>query len=237
VEAVGNVANEAGLNFEQLSAIIAKTMEQTRQSGSQIGNGLKTIMVRLSKASNLSDEVDNETLSNASKALHEIGVEVYETTGEYREFDTIMTELAEKWDTLNDAQQANVSYQIAATRQTSVLKAILQNWTSSMDLATEATEANGNALENQEKYEESIAGRMQALSTEAEAFWTDFINTDTIKTGIDLLTGLVSILDSIINKFGALTPLSAIGGIALNKMLGYCKVHLSNKSKWFCEAQ
>jgi TP901 family phage tail tape measure protein len=117
VETVGNVANQAGLSFEQLSSIIATTMEQTRQAGSQIGNGVKTILTRISKASTMSDEVDNETLSNASKVLHDIGVEVYETTGEYREFDTIMTELAEKWDTLTDAQQANISYQVAATRQ------------------------------------------------------------------------------------------------------------------------
>lgn len=114
VQSVGNVADQAGLSFEQLSAIIAKTMEQTRAEGSQIANGLKTIMVRLSKASKMSDEVDNETLSNASKVLHEIGVEVYKNNGEFRDFDTIMSELAAKWDDLTDAQQANISFQAAA---------------------------------------------------------------------------------------------------------------------------
>jgi TP901 family phage tail tape measure protein len=117
VENVGNVAYQAGLSFEQLSSIIAKTMEQTRQDGSSLGNSMKTILTRLSKASTMSDEVSNEDLSNASKALNEIGIKVYETSGEFREFDTIMSELAEKWDTLTDAQQANISYQIAATRQ------------------------------------------------------------------------------------------------------------------------
>ena len=75
-------------------------------------------MVRISKANKLAgDEVDNATVGNAAKALHKIGVEVYTTSGEFREFDTIMTELAAKWDDLSDAEQANISFQIAATRQ------------------------------------------------------------------------------------------------------------------------
>lgn len=107
VSVAGQSAKVAGISFEQLSAIVAKTMETTRQEGSQIGNALKTIFTRVSKASKLAgDAIDNETLSNASKALHEIGVEVYTTSGEYREFDTIMSELAQKWDTLTDAQKA-----------------------------------------------------------------------------------------------------------------------------------
>lgn len=118
VEAAGQTAQEAGLSFEQLSSIVAKMTERTREDGGTIGNALKTIMVRVSKASTMSDEVDNETLSKASKALNDIGIKVYETSGEYRKFDVIMGELAEKWDSLTDAQRANISYQVAATRLT-----------------------------------------------------------------------------------------------------------------------
>lgn len=49
--------------------------------------------------------------------MHRIGVEVYTTSGEFREFDTIMTELSERWDSLSDAEQSNISFAIAATRQ------------------------------------------------------------------------------------------------------------------------
>lgn len=119
VQQVGNFANQAGLSFEQLAAIVGRVMQQTRQEGGQIGTALKTILTRISKASNLADpeEVDNATLDKASKTLHRIGVEVYTASGEFREFDTIMTELSEKWDTLSDAEQANISFAIAATRQ------------------------------------------------------------------------------------------------------------------------
>lgn len=114
VEVAGQSAAAAGLSFEQLSSIIATTVEKTRQEGSAVGNAMKTIMVRLSKASNLDDTIDNETLSDASAALHNVGVEVYNADGSFREFDVIMGELAERFDDLSDAEQANISFAIAA---------------------------------------------------------------------------------------------------------------------------
>ena len=76
-------------------------------------------MTRTSKASKLDDgEIDNETISQASKALKRYAdIDVFTPAGEYREFDVIMTELAEKWDQLSDAEQSNISFAIAATRQ------------------------------------------------------------------------------------------------------------------------
>lgn len=193
VKNVGNVAKEAGLSFEQLSAIIGKVMEKTRQDGASIGNALRTMMVRISKANKLAgDEVDNATVGNAAKALHKIGIEVYTVEGEFREFDTIMSELAEKWDNLSDAERENISFQIAATRQTATLRAVLDQWADSSKLATEAIEAEGNALANQEKHEESIAGKTQQLKNELSQFWIDTISSDKIKTILDELKDLIA---------------------------------------------
>lgn len=217
VQNVGNVADQAGISFEQLSAIIAKTMEQTRQEGSQIANGLKTILVRISKASTMSDEVDNETLSKASAVLHDIGVEVYNVNGEYREFNTIMSELAEKWDDLTDAQQANISFQVAATRQTAVFKAILQNWEESSQLATEAMDAEGNAIENQQKYLDSFAGKLQGVKNEIQDFWITFLNTDAVDTALDALQELLELLNKFQDTFGG----GGTIGITLTSLLGF----------------
>ena len=114
VQVAGSTADQAGLSFEQLAAIVGKTVEKTRLEGSQVGNGLKTIMTRLSKVGKLSEEVDNETLSQASESLKKVGIEVYNLDGSYREFDVIMGELANKWDTLSDAEKSNISFNIAA---------------------------------------------------------------------------------------------------------------------------
>lgn len=42
IQVAGATAKQAGLSFEQTSAIISKAVEKTRLEGSQVGNGLKT---------------------------------------------------------------------------------------------------------------------------------------------------------------------------------------------------
>lgn len=119
VQASGQVAYDAGMSYEQLAAITAKVSERTREDGSSIGNALKTIITRTTKVGKMpqyADEVDNAALSNASASLHAIGVDVYNPDGSDRGIITVMSELKDKWDDLTDAQQAKISYDVAATR-------------------------------------------------------------------------------------------------------------------------
>lgn len=213
LQVAGSTANQAGLSFEQTSAIIAKAVEKTRLEGSQVGNGLKTILTRTSKVGKLSDEVDNETLSQASESLKKIGIEVYNLDGSYREFDVIMTELAGKWDDLTDAERSNISFSLAATRQTNLLSAILSNFSDSMKLAEDATNAEGSALENQQKYMDSLSGRLQSLETEAKIAWINIINSEDLENGVDLLTRLVKVVGQLVDKFSVLPVL--MGGAGL----------------------
>lgn len=173
--------------------------------GSSIGNGLKTIFTRTSKVGELSDEVDNETLSKASESLHQIGVEVYNLDGSYRKFDTIMQELSSKWNDLTDAERANLSYNIAATRQTNLLSALLETYSDSMQLATEAQQTSGNALANQTKYAESYSAKIQGLSTAMQTFAVHFLNTDSFEVLLDIVTSLVTAIDDLVKNFGALS--------------------------------
>ena len=182
-------------------------------------------MTRLSKVGELSDEVDNETMSNASESLKKVGIEVYNLDGSYRQFDVIMGELADKWDSLTDAEKSNISFNIAATKQTNLLSAILSNFTDSMTLAEEATNANGSALENQQKYMESLSGHLQSLETEAKIAWVNILDSDTIKNGVDLLTGLVKVVGQLVDTFGLLGTAAGIGGIVAGfKNVGQAKM-------------
>ena len=235
VKAAGQMAYEAGLSFEQLAAITGKVAEKTREDGSSIGNSIKTIATRISRVGKLyPDEVSNEDLSNASKSLHDIGVEVYNTDGSFRELDVIISELQKKWDGLNDAQQSNISYNVAATRQTNKFKAILDSWTESMSLAEEATTSQGTAQETQEKYLESFSGKMQAISTQWDTFWIKLYNNDGIKFILDvihdILEGLNSLSDAI-TPLGALltTTFAGIAGVSIFKSGGRFKMQNLNK--------
>ena len=193
VQASGQVAYDAGMSYEQLAAVSAKVAERTREDGSSIGNAMKTIITRISKVGSMPEyaaDVSNEDLSQASESLHKVGVEVYNTDGSFRDLDTILSELNAKWDGLTDAQKANISYNVAATRQTSKFKNILEAWTDSMNLANEATTTSGNAEANQEKYMESFSGKIQAIKTQMDEFWLNFYNSDQVSGVLDFVQGL-----------------------------------------------
>lgn len=210
VQASGQVAYDAGMSYEQLAAITAKVSERTREDGSSIGNALKTIITRTTKVGKMpqyADEVDNAALSNASASLHAIGVDVYNPDGSDRGIITVMSELKDKWDDLTDAQQAKISYDVAATRQTSKFKSMLDAFTDSMSLAEEATTANGNAEANQEKYMESTAGKLQAIKTQMQDFWVNFYNSGTVNGVLEFVHSLTEGFTSLEKTLGSIPAL------------------------------
>lgn len=210
VQASGQVAYDAGMSYEQLAAITAKVSERTREDGSSIGNALKTIITRTTKVGKMpqyADEVDNTTLSNASASLHAIGVDVYNPDGSDRGIITVMSELKDKWDDLTDAQQAKIAFDVAATRQTSKFKSMLDAFTDSMSLAEEATTANGNAEANQEKYMESTAGKLQAIKTQMQDFWVNFYNSGTVNGVLEFVHSLTEGFTSLEKTLGPIPAL------------------------------
>lgn len=60
-----------------------------------------------------------------------------------------------------------------------------------MNLATEATDADGNALAHQQQYVESLAGHMQSLKTEMSALWIELLDSESIKTFIDSIKEMI----------------------------------------------
>ena len=210
VQASGQVAYDAGMSYEQLAAITAKVSERTREDGSSIGNALKTIITRTTKVGKMpqyADEVDNATLSNASASLHAIGVDVYNPDGSDRGIITVMSELKDKWDDLTDAQQAKIAFDVAATRQTSKFKSMLDAFTDSMSLAEEATTANGNAEANQEKYMESTAGKLQAIKTQMQDFWVNFYNSGSVNGVLEFVHSLTEGFTSLEKTLGPIPAL------------------------------
>ena len=227
VTATGSAAADAGMSYEQLAAVSAKVAERTREDGSSIGNAIKTILTRISKVGKMpgyADEVDNETLSKASESLNEIGIAVYNADGSFRNISVILSELAEKWDGLTDAQQSNISYNVAATRQSNKFRAILEAWTSATELATDATNSFGNAEANQEKYLESYNGKLQQIKTQLDAFWLALFNSDAVS---DILDFIIELTKGFNNLAEAITPLGALlvgftgilGGITAGKYI------------------
>lgn len=77
--------------------------------GSVIGNAYKTILARTSRSKTADSDVSAEERGQAAAALSSVGIDVYDENGEYQDFGKTLDELSAKWDTLTDAQRANIA--------------------------------------------------------------------------------------------------------------------------------
>ena len=82
-----------------------------------------------------------------------------------------------------------------------------------MSMAEEATNANGNALENNQKWIDSFGGHLQSLENTAKSAWIKILDSETIKGGVDLLNSLLEAVVGLVDTFGLLPTVAGIGGI------------------------
>ena len=210
IKASGSVAKDAGYDLENYTALLGTLIAKTRQSGGELGRSLRTMFVRTTKASTsalANGEVTEDDLSNAEKALRRVGIEVRSDIDTFKSFDQIMGELYEKIDFLSDVDLSNIAYEVASTRQTNVFKMMIKAYGDYQEMAEKAYNADNVTLINQEKYAESLTGKMGELAAAWEKIGNDTINSSFLKGLADAGIGV----SSLIEKAGLLKTAMGIG--------------------------
>lgn len=213
VKASGSVAKDAGYDLENYIALLGTLIAKTRQSGGELGRSLRTMFVRTTKASTsalANGEVTEDELSNAEKALRRVGIEVRSDLETFKSFDEIMGELYRKVDSLSDVDLSNIAYEVASTRQTNVFKMMIKAYGDYQEMAEQAYNADNVTLINQEKYAESLTGKMGELSALWEKIGDDAVSSKFLKGLADAGIGV----SSLIEKIGLLKSVIAGVGIA-----------------------
>lgn len=86
-----------------------------------------------------------------------------------------------------------------------------------MALAEESTNASGNAMSNQEKYLESYNGKLQQISTQMDAFWLSFYDSNVTKAVLDFL---ISLTKGFNNLADTISPIGALITAAFGTLSG-----------------
>ena len=205
----GEVARAAGMDLADYASMIGLLVEKTGLAGSQLGNSLKTIITRTTKAGKIMG-IDEGEISDAEKSLRSVGIEVRKTDGEFQDFNVTMRELSKQWDSLSDVEKSNISFNLAGTRQINVIQTLLRNWSDYEDLVNKANNSTGTTLQNQEIYAESLTGKMGELSAVWEKIGDDAVNSNFLKGLADAGIGV----SSLIEKIGLLKSVIASVSIA-----------------------
>lgn len=211
----GSTANTVGVSMDQLNAQIATIESVTREAPENIGNGLKTLYARfadIGMGETLEDGVD---LGQVTQALDKVGVTVLDAEGKMNNVGDIMEQLMDVWSTLDMTQKNAIATTLAGKYQLSRFEALM-NRSDLYDQYKESSEnAEGTLDVMNEKYVNSLQGKMNALQASFEGVINDVLNTDDFYGIIDVLTEVIDLFDDLIDSIGGGgQALLAFGSIA-----------------------
>ena len=98
---------------------------------------------------------------------------------------------------MSDIDQAALLEIIAGKTRSNTAAAILSNTTDLEEAYVQALEAEGSALEENEKYLDSIQGRIDLFNNAVQTMWNNALDSSVIKWVVDLGTSLIKIIDRI----------------------------------------
>jgi TP901 family phage tail tape measure protein len=128
LEKFAAVASTVGLSYEYATSALATITAETRQSADVVGTALKTLFARIQGLS-LGETLDDGTdLNKYSEALAKVGISIKDSNGGLKDMDTLLEEMAAKWQTLNKDQQVALAQTVAGVRQYTQLVALMDNW-------------------------------------------------------------------------------------------------------------
>lgn len=212
-----------GVDIDHLTGYLATVMETTQDGAESVGVFMKTMFARMAniKTGKLVDPEDQSDISDVERVLKNQNILLRDAQGNFRNFQEVLEETAQKWRELGEAgktaEQSALAIAFGGIRNQEKFKVFMENYDTAIKYANIATDSTGNAAKKYEAYMDGIEARMNRLTATFEEFAQTILNSDAIKGVIDFLTNILNLLQQITAwsdnaGFGALTPLFGLGG-------------------------
>lgn len=212
----------AGNNLEQSVAMIAAA-NKVLQDPNSVGSALRTISLRIRGTSvKVLEEMGEETdgvIESVSKLQAKVkglsGVDILTDTGAYKDTYTIIKEIGQVWEQMNDINRAALLELLAGKNRSNAMAALLTNMEDLEGAYEDAMAAQGSAEAENEKYMNSIQGRIDQFNNALQTMWSSELDSGFVKFIVSAGTALVKFIDTI-----GLLPsiLTMIGAIKLGKI-------------------
>ena len=212
-----SVAAQYGVQINELSALIATATANTRESGSEVGTALKAILINL----------QDTTSKPVTETFDALGISMTKVVDDAERLKTpieLIYELADAYNSLpeGDVMRANILNEIGQKRHANTLASILsdmESYEKMLDLYSSSS-ADGSAFREAEKSANNLQGSLNKLSNTWTGTVENILDSSALKTGVNLLNGLLTGVNNLTDALGSLGSIGTIAGIALNKRLG-----------------
>lgn len=207
-----SILNSLGTSMEDSVALIIG-MEEIVKNSQKTGTSLKAIATNLS-AVKTSLKDGSITANKTNKAFKELaGIDIWnKQTGEIKSTIDVLSELSTKWDDLTTAEKAALSESLGGKEHINSVIGLMDNWEQVVKFQQDYKAGlmeNSAKIEN-DKFVDSIEGRLVRLSEEFKKLTTTLVTTDMFKSLVTGAADFLSILNNIVSAFdkvGMGTPL------------------------------
>ena len=128
---------------------------------------------------------------------------------QFKSTTQIMREIAGVYDQLSDVDKAGLLKTISGKRMANTTAALIQNWSTVEDVIKSTQNAAGSADAENEKYLDSIEGKLAQFQAQFQETSTNILSSGLIKGTISAGSGFLGFLNLITEKLGAIPGLIA----------------------------
>lgn len=191
------------------------------QNPEEVGTMWKTVSMRIRGAKTELEEagLDTDNMAESTSKLRDTiqsmtGFDIMKDEDTFKDIYDIVLGIGKEWQNLTDVEQASLLETLAGKRQGNALSAVLNNIDDLEAAYDTAINADGSALEEQEKYADSLQYSLDSLTAAAEGFWHSMISDDLAKGVLDTFSSIVNGASNLTDSLGSLSVLGGILGVS-----------------------
>lgn len=192
--------------------------QESVQNASKVGNAFKTISANLAGIKT-SAKTGETSLNKTAVALEKLGIKVKDDKGNIRGMNEILNDLGSKWKDLNKTQKSGIAEAIAGKNHINTLQALMNNWDTVLQYQKEynAGMMVGSAEKENERYINSIEGKMTLLKENITQLVTTVMSTDMFKNLLDGANSFLETVNKIMKSLNEIPGLlqATVGGGAI----------------------
>ena len=210
--------SEGGNSLDESIGLITAANEVVNDPSS-VGTALKTLTLRL-RGSKTELEEMGEDVSDMATTTSQLQAKLLALTGgqvdimldanTFKNSTQIIREMAEAWEDMTDIQRASALELMGGKRQANTLSALIQNFDTVEKVIETSANSAGSALEENERYLDSIQGKIDQFNNAMQAMWSNLLDSDVVKSFVEWVTKIIKSLDTVEGKLLGLVKVIAI---------------------------
>lgn len=213
-----SMASELGVQENQLSAMIGTIESRTKAGGNEVGNAIKSLLINV-------QNVNNSKIAETFKKAGVVQTEFVNGVEKMRNPIEVLEDLAKVFNQLeeSDPLRTEILTNIGQKYQANKLSALLSGWSDYEKMLVDYSEGTGSAAKEAEKSANNWEGSLNKLSNTWTGFIQNFANSNMITSGLQGLTGIIKIIDTVVSKAGTLETVMGVLGGGLASKTGWGK--------------